>query len=160
MEDSNVPWGPATTTLMNTDRKADDLFRQHSRILQTSRRRLEQREKCSTKVQQPHRSRSAFATLYELLTCASDLQRSLCLQMVRRRSADQPVYLTGRHVDDDAAPHGRLRPGQSWRDVIAEPGADQAADAIEILWLLVPQNADRPPVLGQDVLEAAETGVP
>ena len=73
--------------LMSTDRKVDDLFRQHRRILQTSDRRLELPEKV-----QQQSAATALAeislrpTLYEPLTCASDLHRPVCLQMVRRRS--------------------------------------------------------------------------
>jgi hypothetical protein len=63
------------------------------------------------------------------------------------------------HVDDDAAVHGGLGSCQAWRDVVLKPGADQLGDAVQVLWLLVPQDADRPPVLGQDVLEATEPGV-
>jgi hypothetical protein len=44
-------------------------------------------------------------------------------------------------------------------DVVLEPGADQVGDAVHVLWLLVPQDADRPPVLGQDIREAAEPRV-
>ena len=43
--------------------------------------------------------------------------------------------------------------------MVLEPGADQAGDAIKILRLLVPQNADGPTLLRQDVLEAAESRV-
>ena len=63
------------------------------------------------------------------------------------------------HVDDDAAAHGGLGSCQAWRDVVLKPGADQLGDAVQVLWLLVPQDADRPPLLGQDILEAAEPRV-
>lgn len=69
------------------------------------------------------------------------------------------VACGGGHVDDDAAAHGGLGSCQAWRDVILKPGADQLGDAIQVLWPLVPQDADRPPVLGQDVLEATEPRV-
>lgn len=72
---------------MSTDRRVDDLFRQHRRILQTSGRWLELPEK----VQQQSAATapaeiSLRPTLWESLTCASDLHRPLCLQMARRRS--------------------------------------------------------------------------
>jgi hypothetical protein len=74
--------------LMSTDRGVDDLFRQHGRILQTSDRWLELPEK----VQQQSAATapaeiSLRPTPYEPLTCASDLRRPFCLQMVRRRSS-------------------------------------------------------------------------
>ena len=73
--------------LMSTDRRVDDVFRQHRRILQASDRWLELPEK----VQQQSAATapaeiSLRPTPYEPLTCASDLHRPLCLQMVRRRS--------------------------------------------------------------------------
>ena len=64
-----------------------------------------------------------------------------------------------RHVDYDVPTYGRLRLRQSRCDVVVEPGADQASNAVEILWLLVPQDANRPPLLGQDILEAAKPRV-
>lgn len=62
--------------------QVDDLFRQHRRILQTGDRWLELPEK----VQQQSAATapveiSLRPTLYEPLTCASDLHRPLCLQM-------------------------------------------------------------------------------
>ena len=65
----------------------DELFRQHRRILRTGDRCFELPEK----VQQQSAATapteiSLRPTLYEPLTCASDLRRPLCLQMVRRRS--------------------------------------------------------------------------
>jgi hypothetical protein len=56
-------------------------------------------------------------------------------------------------------PRTAVSPRQAWRDVVLKPGADQPGDAVQVPWLLVPQDADRAPLLGQDVLEAAEPWV-
>jgi hypothetical protein len=61
-----------------------------------------------------------------------------------------------RLVDAGAAAHGGLGTRQAWREVVLRPRADQLGDAVQVLWLLVKQDADRPPLLGQDVLEATE----
>jgi hypothetical protein len=63
------------------------------------------------------------------------------------------------HIDHDAAAHGGLGPRQAWRDVVLKPGADQPGDAVQVPWLLAPQDADRAPLFGQDLLEAAEPWV-
>jgi hypothetical protein len=62
-------------------------------------------------------------------------------------------------LNDDAAAYGRLGSRQSRRDVISEPGAHQVGDAIKVLWLVIPQDAECPAVVGQNKLEAAESGV-
>jgi hypothetical protein len=63
------------------------------------------------------------------------------------------------HVDNDAAAYGRLGSGQSRHDVILEPRAHQLSDAIKVFWLLVPQDAECPALVGKDILESAEPGV-
>jgi hypothetical protein len=82
------PLKAATTyTLMSTDRKVDDLFRQHRRILQTIGRWLESPEKVQQQSAATAPTETGLrATRLEPLTCVTDLQRPSCLQMVRRRS--------------------------------------------------------------------------
>ena len=60
------------------------------------------------------------------------------------------------HIDHDAAAYRRLGIRQARRDVIFKPGTHQLSDAIKVLWLLIPQDADCPAVIGQDILETAE----
>jgi hypothetical protein len=82
-----------------------------------------------------------------------------------RSPAGLNVVLLGRggvrwgHVDDDATAHDGLGAHQARRDVVLEPGADQRGDGVQVFWLLVPQDADRSALLGQDILEAAEPRV-
>jgi hypothetical protein len=72
---------------MNTDRKIDDPFRQHRRVLQTIGRWLEPPEKVQQQSAATAPTETGLrATRLEPLTCATDPQRPSCLQMVRRRS--------------------------------------------------------------------------
>jgi hypothetical protein len=95
-----------TYTLMVTNRKIDDLFRQHRRILQMVGRWFE----LSGKVQQQSAATAPTktglrTTRFEPLTCASDPQRPLCLQMVKRRSARRGwVPETDDYSDKDRGP--------------------------------------------------------
>jgi hypothetical protein len=98
IERLNAPLEAATYTLMGTDRKVDDLFRQHTRILQTSSRWLEppekvQHQKCINHATTPDEA-SLHPTQYEPLTCVSNLRRPPCLQMVKRRSL-MPIPMQG-----------------------------------------------------------------
>jgi hypothetical protein len=70
--------------LMSADHKVDDLFRQHRRILQTTDCWLELPEKVQQKSAATALTETGlYATRLEPLTCATDLQRPSCLQMVK-----------------------------------------------------------------------------
>ena len=63
-------------------------------------------------------------------------------------------------IDHDSTAHGGLRRGQAWRDVVLEPTANELGDAIQVRRLVVAENPDRPALLTEHVLEAAEPWVP
>ncbi len=72
----NFAWRLRRLILVSTDRKADDLFRQHRRILQTSDRWLELPEKVQQQSAATAPAEISFrVTVYEPFTCASDLHR-------------------------------------------------------------------------------------
>jgi hypothetical protein len=94
---------------MSTDRKVDDLFRQHRRILQTIGRWLELPEKVQQESAATAPTETGIrATRFEPLTCVTDLQRPLCLQMVGRGVYGRPTANTWLGWDrHDARPGSR-----------------------------------------------------